>query len=221
MASDFPSGHAHRAQRPQGLPKASRPGSARRLPGRGRACLADSPDDNNNSGGEGSGSDDEEDDYTPPTREEGERAQAKLKRANRESATRRRWLDDHDIDPHTGKARKDDADADGGPALKKTAAKKKEGGKNDDDQKDDTGGFIGEQVYARVKRAEGRAIAHTELRYELPLARSAVEVALARANFNGKSLDRVMKLIDLDEIDLDHGEPIGLDDQMNRSGRTS
>ncbi|WP_433242540.1 hypothetical protein [Actinomadura nitritigenes] len=190
---------------------------------------AEGDDDDGGDGGDGGADDDDEDDdedggedddYTPPSREEWEKTQAKLKRVNSESARRRKWLDEHGIDPRTGKARKDDADdehGDDGPAPKKAAAKKKADGKDDDGQDDSGGGFTEEQVSARVKRAVDRATARTELRYKLPLARSAAEAALARANFNGRSLDRVMKLIDLDEIDIDSdGEVIGLEEQVDQ-----
>jgi hypothetical protein len=49
-----------------------------------------------------------EDSWTPPTKDEWEKAQAAAKAARKEAASRRKWLSEHGIDPHTGKKVKAD-----------------------------------------------------------------------------------------------------------------
>lgn len=66
-----------------------------------------------------------------------------------------------------------------------------------------------------VRRQVEREKARIEMRYKPVLAKQATRAALAEAGFVGKSYDRVMKLIDIDEIDVDDdGDIIGVEDQI-------
>lgn len=150
----------------------------------------DDGDDDDDAQGDG------DDDWTPPTREEHERMQSKLSKANREAASRRRLLEEHGIDHRSGK--KLDADDD------------------DESDTDDTADAKAkpEKPKRKSKAAEIRA-ARREEALKKAVVTSTLKSELATAGWNGKGDGRVMRLLDLDEIDVDdEGNVTGLEDQI-------
>lgn len=138
-----------------------------------------------------------DDDWTPPTREEWETHQAKLKAASGEAAARRKYLRAHGIDPKTGeKVQKDEPDE-----PEPAAAKDQQPGVS----------------AAEVKRAVEKAAAEAELRGRRQTRSlvTGVNAALSEAGWNGQRLNSLMKLIDLDEVDIESdGEITGLSEQV-------
>lgn len=138
------------------------------------------------------------DDWTPPTREEYEETIGKLKTASGEAAARRKYLRANGIDPKTGqKIQADDPDPE--PAAAK------------DDQPQG-------QSAAEVKRQVEKAAAEAELRglRKTKALVTGVNGALADAGWNGQRLNSLMKLIDLDDVEVDDdGEINGLSEQID------
>jgi hypothetical protein len=140
------------------------------------------------------------DDWTPPTREEWEAHQAKLRTASGEAAARRKFLRANGIDPKTGqKIEPDEPEPE--PAARP------------DDKNDEPRGA----TPAEVKRAIERAAAEAELRGRRQ-TRSLVtglNTALSDAGWNGQRLSSLMKLIDIDDVEIDDdGTITGLDEQI-------
>lgn len=139
------------------------------------------------------------DDWTPPTREEYEATLAKLKTASGEAAARRKYLRAHGIDPKTGqKAEPDEPDPEPDPVPK------------------------GDQSHgpspAEIKRQIEKAAAEAELRglRKTKALVTGVNGALAEAGWNGQRLNSLMKLIDLDDVEVDDdGEITGLAEQID------
>lgn len=137
------------------------------------------------------------DDWTPPTREEYEATVAKLKTASGEAAARRKYLRQHGIDPKTGeKAQRDETEA--------TEAAGEEGQQSGPSA-------------AEIKRQVDKAAAEAELRglRKTKALVTGVNTALAEAGWNGQRLNSLMKLIDLDDVDIDDGEITGLSEQID------
>lgn len=138
-------------------------------------------------------------DWQPPTQEEYEATLAKLRTASGEAAARRKYLRAHGIDPKTGqKTDLDEPDAEPDPAPK------------------------GDQPHgpspAEVKRQIEKAAAEAELRglRKTRALVTGVNSALAEAGWNGSRLNSLMKLIDLDEVEVDDdGEIVGLSEQID------
>lgn len=151
------------------------------------------------------------DGWKPPSREEWDRQQAAVRRNNQENKKHRllrRRLTDAGIDPDTDE---------GGQALADLLANRGSasggGGKDGDDK---PAGPSAADVRRAETRAAERAAARVEARYKAPLARTAARAALADAGWSGKDLDRVMKMIDLDEVDVDDdGEVTGIAEQID------
>jgi hypothetical protein len=144
----------------------------------------------------------EPDDWTPPTREEWEAQQASLKRASAEAANRRKWLKAHGIDPKTGEKLDPDPDPVPDPAAPKPQ---------------DPAGAPQGLSEAEVKRLMDRAVAETQLKGVRQMRAFAVgfNEELAKAGWNGTRLGHLMKLLDLDGIDIDDdGEITGLAEQI-------
>lgn len=137
------------------------------------------------------------DDWTPPTREEWEAQQAKLRTATGEAAARRKYLREHGIDPKTGqKIQTDDPEPD--PATT---------------PKDAPQGL----TEADMRRAVDKAVTETQLKGVRQMRTFAVgfNKALAEAGWNGTRLDSLMRLLDLDDVDIDDGEITGLTEQLD------
>lgn len=162
-------------------------------------------------------SEDAEDEWVPPSKEEFERLLQAKQKADSEAAARKRFLREAGLDPKTGK-----------PSAKKPAVRLE-----DLDDEDDS---VDDEVEAQRKDARGdgkarsdkafqrqleREIAKTESRVraeardETTALLAAVPTSLNDAGWNGKSLDRIIKLLDFDDIHIDSdGEIDGLDDQI-------
>lgn len=142
-------------------------------------------DDEGQEGDEDEG--DEEDDWTPPSREEWERQQRQLARARKEAAKRRKAL----------KARQDGDE-----------------GELDDDEDDDKGSGKGTDR-RELKRLLARAEARVEAKYKPALVKQAAKSALVEAGFAGEVTSRTMRMLDLDDLEVDdEGEIIGLDEAI-------
>ncbi len=138
------------------------------------------------------------DDWAPPSREEYEQLLAAKKRADGEAAARRKYLRQHGIDPKTGeKLQADEPEAiDADPASS-----------------EQTQGLS----QAEVRRQVEKAAAAAELRgmRKTRALVTGVNSALAEAGWNGTRLNAVMRLLDLDEVDVDDdGEISGLSEQI-------
>lgn len=140
------------------------------------------------------------DDWTPPTREEWETHQAKLKAASGEAAARRKFLRAHGIDPKTGL--KANPEPEPQPDDEPTAGK-------DDAPRSLTA--------AEMQRAVDKAVTETQLKGTRQMRTFAVgfNKALSDAGWNGTRLDSLMKLLDLDDVDIDDGEITGLTEQID------
>lgn len=147
---------------------------------------------------------DPEDDWTPPTREEWEAHQAKLKTASGEAAARRKYLRAHGIDPKTGNKLNPDPEPepDAEPA------------RNDDAPNGPSAAEIRRQIEKATTEAELRGRRQTRALV------TGVNAALAESGWNGQRLGSLMKLLDLDEVDVDDdGEVTGLTDQLDEIKR--
>lgn len=138
------------------------------------------------------------DDWTPPTREEWEASQAKLRTATGEAAARRKFLREHGIDPKTGQKIQPDPEPEPAPAATKDPAPQ---GLSEAD----------------MKRAVERAVTETQLKGVRQMRTFAVgfNKALSEAGWNGTRLDSLMRLLDLDDVDIDDGEITGLTEQLD------
>jgi hypothetical protein len=138
--------------------------------------------------------------WTPPTREEWEASQAKLRTASGEAAARRKYLRAHGIDPKTGEKIK--ADPESEPEEEIPAA-----------HKDESRGA----TPAEIRRQVEKATAEAELRgrRQTRALVTGVNSALAESGWNGQRLGSLMKLIDLDDVEIDEdGEMTGLAEQI-------
>lgn len=132
----------------------------------------------------------EEDEWQPPSREEWEATNSKLKRANAEAAQRRKWLEEHGVNPRTGK-RADEDDETG-----------------DDDQEE-------QQPAKRRNNTAARKAALREARLRTALVKTASKAALTDAGWNGKGGALITRLLELDDVDVDdEGNVVGLDAQI-------
>lgn len=150
----------------------------------------DSGDDDSNDDGH------EDDKWTPPSREDYNKLVEAKKKADSEAAARKRFLRDAGFDPKTGQ-----------PITKPTVNLSDE----DDDDDTDTSaqakkpGFDREKLEKQAQRVLERETAKAESRgrataYSLI---SEVPSALEEAGWNGKNLPRMIKLLDLDSVEID------------------
>lgn len=141
-----------------------------------------------------------EDEWTPPTREEWEAHQEKLRTASGEAAARRKFLRANGIDPKTGKKINPDPEPEPEP--------------DEPPAKDDAPRGATKQ---EVDRAVRKAAAEAELR-GLRKTKGLVvgfNEALSEAGWNGTRLGALMKLVDLDDVEIDDdGEITGLAEQI-------
>lgn len=152
-----------------------------------------------------------EDEWVPPTKEQFDKILAAKAKADSESAARKRFLRENGFDHKTGKAVKkptlslDDLDEDDAAEDEAAAEKVVKGEAKARSDK----GF---------QRQLEREIAKTErrIRDESTVLLSAVPTALNEAGWNGRNLERMIKLLDLDSIEVDSdGEIEGLQDQID------
>ncbi|MEU7416711.1 phage scaffolding protein [Streptomyces antibioticus] len=137
------------------------------------------------------------DDWQPPSREEYERLVEGKRKADAEAAARRKYLRQHGIDPKTGnKVQADDPEPEPEPQ----------------------GGTPAGPTAAEIRRQVEKAAAEAELRglRKTKALVTGVNSALAGAGWNGQRLNSLMKLIDLDDVEVDDdGEITGLSEQID------
>lgn len=158
----------------------------------------------------------DEDVYTPPSKEQWEKLVAEKKKVDSESAARKRLLREAGINPK-----------DGTPL--KTTPKLSVAADDDDSTKD-----AGQQVDKRTVDSSGDAKAlqqrlqremernlldqekdvRTEERNRSKTLMSALPEALQAEGWNGKAMPRILKLLDLDSVEVDEDGVNGLDDQI-------
>ncbi|WP_213451580.1 phage scaffolding protein [Rhizomonospora bruguierae] len=163
--------------------------------GDGEAVTAGEDDDTDDDTGDDETAG-ETDEWTPPTREQWEAAETARRKANREAMERRRLLQEHGIDPRTGKktGADDDAAAPAEPAGS---------GQNPAD------------IKRALKDAADRAAAKTELRYKPALHKLAAKNALDDAGCDPGYRDLVLAGLDMSQVDVDdEGNVSGLDEQI-------
>lgn len=173
--------------------------------------------DQGDTGADDGGNDGEQDDYTPPSKEDWVRTQAALRKANKEAANRRRWLDSHGINPQNGErydADEGDDSADEDERPTKPKVKKAA----DDDDKKNSGPVITQEDLDRLdklRRTEGKRAALRETTLTRALSKKAVAAELAAAGWNGKGAGLIERMIDLGDLEIDDdGEVIGLAEQV-------
>mgnify|MGYP001120034731 CR=1 FL=1 len=153
----------------------------------------------------------EEDSWTPPSKEDFEKLLAAKQKADSEAAARKRFLRDAGLDPKTGKA------------IPKREVKIDLGfgtDEEDDDEPQDKGPSKDDLVRTQreVQRQVEREIAKAEQneRRRATALISAVPTALEEAGWNGRNMPRMLKLLDLDNVEVDSdGEVDGLQDQID------
>jgi hypothetical protein len=170
---------------------------------------------------EGDEADDDGGEYEAPTREQWERVNGALKKANHEAGRRRLiakklerlgvdddniddWLMDRGIDPSNGERLSDDSDP------------------LDNTDGDDGRGNGRDRVQAATdkRRAEARGRAHAEARYKPGMAMFAAEAAIREAGWSGKDLGLALRLIDIGSVDVEFDGEVptvhGLDEQVEQ-----
>lgn len=189
----------------------------------------DDEDDEDEDEGDDDGPRGRQGDWKAPSQAEWEREKTARARANAESAARRKVLEQLGVkyDRRTGEptdpdyldrlvaaaARLDDSGSDdtgGGEAAA-------DGGEDDKAREEDrpTNGGVSRAEFDRaVSRAESRGEARVEARLKPMLAELALERELAQAGWSGTSSDIALRMISLDEVDVEDGEVVGIADQV-------
>jgi len=148
--------------------------------------------------------DNDEDHWEPPTKEDWQKLMADKRKADSEAAQRKRWMRDNGLDPKTGKPVAkpkvevdDDDDAD---VLVPSATKQKK-----DEDNNDSRGFDREKFEKQFQRQLDREVekAQSGGRRSAYSLISEVPSALEEAGWNGKNLPRMIKLLDLDSVEID------------------
>lgn len=157
--------------------------------------IDDDTDDDDDSDDSDAGNSDA-DTWTPPTKEDYEKLMAAKQKADSEAAARKRFLREAGLDPKSGK-----------PIAKPSLLANEDDDDTDDSDRDDkkSPGFNREkfekqfqrQLERETQKAErsGRTSAYS-LIHEVPSA-------LEEAGWNGKNLPRMIKLLDLDSVEID------------------
>jgi hypothetical protein len=178
----------------------------------GRNSDTDDDDDDDDS--------EEEDDWTPPSKEAWEKLVAEKKKADSESAARKRLLRENGLNPKDGSPLKttpkltslsndDDDTGNETPSAKRTV--------------EDT--FDAKALEKRLQREMERNLldqetaVRTEERNRSRTLMSAIPEALNTEGWNGKAMPRILKLLDLDSIEVDEDGVNGLDDQVQELKR--
>lgn len=145
----------------------------------------------------------DEDAWTPPSREDWQKVLDAKKKADSEAAQRKRWLRDNGFDPKTGQPiAKPSVDLGDDDDTDTTAAVVK---KDDKDDTEDVLRATREKLEKTFQRQLERETTKAETRgrstaYSLI---SEVPSALEDAGWNGKNLPRMIKLLDLDSVEID------------------
>lgn len=171
--------------------------------GSGEVTVGSDDDDDDDDDSSTSSEDDDDDDtatsqakdkWVPPTREDYDKLLAAKSKADSEAAARKRFLRDANLDPKTGK-----------PIEKPSFELEDDDDATDTDQKEVTPGFNREKFEKQAQRTLEREVAKAER-----TARSSsysliaeVPAALEDAGWNGKNLPRMVRLLDLDTVEVD------------------
>lgn len=138
-----------------------------------------------------------EDEWVPPTQEDWQRLMDAKSKADSEAAQRKRWLRENGFNPKTGE-----------PIEKPKVALENE---DDDDapettpKKDDKPSFNRDKLEQTFQRQLERETVKAESRGRSTAYGLIHEVpaALEEAGWNGKNLPRMIKLLDLDSVEID------------------
>jgi hypothetical protein len=164
--------------------------------------------------------DSQDDDWTPPSKEAWEKLIAEKKKVDSESAQRKRLLREAGINPKDGKPLKttpklpsltDDEDDDSG------SSKNSDSKESDRTPKD---AFDAKALEKRLQREMERNLldqekeVRNEERTRARTLMSAIPEALNSEGWNGKAMPRILKLLDLDAIEVDEDGIDGLEDQI-------
>lgn len=186
----------------------------------------DDDDDTSNTGGgdddddDDDDSDDDEDTFVPPTKEQWEKLVAEKKKVDSESAQRKRLLRERGFNPKDGSPLKttpklstlsDDDDDDSDDTTTKTVADTKRTVDNAEDAKG---------LQKRLQREMERNLldqekeVRDEERTRSKTLMTAIPEALNTEGWNGKAMPRILKLLDLDSLEVDEDGVTGLEDQI-------
>lgn len=138
-----------------------------------------------------------DDEWTPPTREDYDKLVEAKRKADSEAAARKRFLRDAGFDPKTGK-----------PIEKPSVTLSDEDDDDSDVSKQDapkSPGFDREKFEQQFQRQLDREVTKAESagRASAYSLISEVPAALEEAGWNGKNLPRMIKLLDLDSVEID------------------
>lgn len=140
----------------------------------------------------------DDDHWDPPTKEDWQRLMAAKSKADSEAAQRKRWMRDAGLDPKTGKpVAKPKVEVDDDDEVVDVLAPKK---KDDEKPAFDREKF--EKQFQRQLDREVQKAASTGRKTAYSLI-SEVPAALETAGWNGKNLPRMIKLLDLDAVEID------------------
>jgi len=162
-----------------------------------------------------------EDDWTPPTKEEYEKLLAGKQKADSEAAARKRWMREAGLDPKTGK-----------PVAKREVKLDFNADTTDDEDETDESASDNARAMAAAVKQQKADIARSQRELQRQLERevakteqseraraavliAAVPAALNDAGFNGRNMERMLRLMDLDAVEIDSdGEIEGLTEQV-------
>lgn len=215
-----------------GLPVYQLHGAAEDDEGDGDEEDDDEEDDEEDEDEDGEEDDDGEDgDAEPaggraPSAQEFQELQAAKRRSDHESAARRRLLTQMGVKFNSRTGEPSDPDylerlMDAAATLGAgPPAGDRRGGDNGgtDERNDRQGGSPGysqADVERAVAREVTRAEARAEARYKPALATMALEAALRAAGWSGESTDVAMRMLDLDEVDVEGDRVVGVQEQVD------
>lgn len=139
--------------------------------------------------------------WTPPSQQEWEQLQSEKVRASAEARDRRKWLMAAGFSPKTGERL---------PGMEEEPAAV-------ESPRDPQVAQQQAPSQAELRRAVDKAVTETQLTGQRQMRTFAVgfNKALTEAGWNGTRLDSLMKLLDLDDVDIDEGEITGLSEQLS------
>ncbi len=136
-----------------------------------------------------------------------EQLQTRLHKANYEAAQRKRYLRSNGIDPKTGQRAQ--ADGDGGDTDSTAGDSETEG--------DATAGGSKSKAspqQAVIRRAEERGASRVTEKLMPIVAMQALRAELREAQWTGKDIDRVMRLVDFEQVDVEDDTVVGIAEQV-------
>jgi hypothetical protein len=169
----------------------------------------------------------EEDDYVPPTKEAWEKLLAEKRKVDSESAARKRLLREAGINPKDGSPLKpvrrlsaaldepeDDEDAEEAASSAKPSTKRTVDSSED-------AKALQKRLQREMERnlLDAEADVRKEERDRSRTLMSAIPEALNTEGWNGKAMPRILKLLDLDALEVDEDGVTGLDEQVTELKR--